>query len=49
MGDQFVGIVHPCKIYNILAVKRPFLYIGPKDSHVSDIIAKLSRIYFVPW
>ena len=30
MGEQYVGIVHPCKIYNILAVRRPFLYIGPK-------------------
>ena len=41
MGEQFVGIVHPCKIYNILVVKRPFLYIGPTESHVRDIIAKL--------
>ncbi|MGA9131867.1 MAG: glycosyltransferase family 4 protein, partial [Candidatus Sulfotelmatobacter sp.] len=29
MGDKYVGIVHPCKIYNVLAVKKPFLYIGP--------------------
>jgi colanic acid biosynthesis glycosyl transferase WcaI len=40
MGDQFVGIVHPCKIYNVLAVKKPFLYIGPVESHVTDIIAQ---------
>jgi hypothetical protein len=38
MGDQYVGIVHPCKIYNVLAVKKPFLYIGPNESHVTDII-----------
>ena len=38
MGDKFVGIVHPCKIYNILAVRRPLLYIGPAESHVRDII-----------
>jgi colanic acid biosynthesis glycosyl transferase WcaI len=38
MGNQYVGIVHPCKIYNVLAVKKPFLYIGPKESHVTDII-----------
>jgi hypothetical protein len=38
MGDQYVGIVHPCKIYNVLAVRKPFLYIGPTESHVSDII-----------
>src|SRR5579864_6756198 len=40
MGDPYVGIVHPCKIYNVLAVKKPFLYIGPKESHVTDIIGQ---------
>ena len=40
MGDKYVGIVHPCKIYNILAVKKPFLYIGPKESHLTDIIGQ---------
>jgi colanic acid biosynthesis glycosyl transferase WcaI len=43
MGEPFVGIVHPCKIYNILAVGLPILYIGPQESHVSDI-ASLCRI-----
>jgi glycosyltransferase involved in cell wall biosynthesis len=38
MGDSFVGIVHPCKIYNVLAVGAPFLYVGPKDSHVVDLV-----------
>ena len=41
MGDPFVGIIHPCKIYNILAVGKPFLYIGPQESHVADILAML--------
>jgi colanic acid biosynthesis glycosyl transferase WcaI len=41
MGDAFVGIVHPCKIYNILAVGRPFLYVGPSESHVGDILSKV--------
>ncbi len=40
MGDPYVGIVHPCKIYNVLAVKKPFLYIGPNESHVTDIIGE---------
>jgi hypothetical protein len=40
MGDPYVGIVHPCKIYNVLAVKKPFLYIGPRESHVTDIIGQ---------
>jgi hypothetical protein len=38
MGDEYVGIVHPCKIYNVIAVGKPFLYIGPNESHVTDII-----------
>ena len=38
MGEAFRGIVHPCKIYNILAIGSPFLYIGPTESHVADII-----------
>jgi len=42
MGEQYVGIVHPCKIYNVLAVRRPFLYIGPTESHVRDITSLLS-------
>lgn len=37
MGDPFVGLVHPCKIYNILAVGAPVLYIGPSPSHVTEI------------
>jgi colanic acid biosynthesis glycosyl transferase WcaI len=40
MGNEFVGIVHPCKIYNILTVGKPFLYIGPQNSHISDIMAE---------
>jgi len=42
MGEEFVGIVHPCKIYNALAVAAPILYIGPPDSHVTDIEKELS-------
>lgn len=37
LGDPFVGIVHPCKIYNILAVGSPFLYVGPQESHIADL------------
>ncbi|MBI1745034.1 MAG: glycosyltransferase family 4 protein [Acidobacteria bacterium] len=38
MGDPFVGIIHPCKIYNILAIGGAFLYIGPRESHIGDIL-----------
>lgn len=37
MGDSFVGVVHPCKVYNIMTVGTPSLYIGPSQSHVIDI------------
>ncbi len=42
MGEAFVGIVHPCKIYNILSSGSPFVYIGPEQSHVVDIVRQLS-------
>ena len=41
MGNEFPGIVHPCKVYNILAVGSPILYLGPAESHMGDIIGKL--------
>ena len=37
MGENFTGIVHPCKIYNILNIGVPTLYIGPAESHISDL------------
>jgi hypothetical protein len=37
LGNSFVGIVHPSKIYNMLAVGAPFLYIGPVESHITDL------------
>jgi glycosyltransferase involved in cell wall biosynthesis len=36
MGDRFGGIVHPSKIYNILKIGVPFLFIGPEKSFVSQ-------------
>jgi len=38
MGEPFVGIIHPCKIYNVLTVGLPCLIIGPSESHLSDIV-----------
>ena len=38
MGDRFVCIVHPCKVYNICAVGIPLLFIGPAECHVSDAL-----------
>ena len=38
MGNPFVGTIHPCKVYNALAVGAPLLYLGPETSHVADIL-----------
>jgi glycosyltransferase involved in cell wall biosynthesis len=47
MGDEFVGIVHPCKIYNIMSVGTPTLYIGPTPSHVTDIASRQQGRFFI--
>lgn len=47
MGDEFVGIVHPSKIYNIMAVGAPVLYVGPRQSHVVDIAMQDSGRFFL--
>ena len=41
LGDPFVGMIHPCKIYNILTVGAPVLYVGPQPSHLADILASM--------
>jgi hypothetical protein len=40
MGEGFVGIVHPSKIYNIMSIGAPTLYIGPEPSHITDIASQ---------
>ncbi|MDB5295400.1 MAG: glycosyl transferase group 1 [Phycisphaerales bacterium] len=38
LGADMVGIIHPCKIYGAMAAGRPVLYLGPRPSHVSDLL-----------
>ena len=38
MGPEVVGIVHPCKIYGAMAVGRPLLFFGPRESHAGEIV-----------
>ena len=40
-----VGLVHPCKIYNLLNVSVPLLYIGPPQSHLSEILDRLGVLF----
>lgn len=42
MGDPFVGLVHPCKAYNLLRVNAPIFYMGPKPSHISEILDQIN-------
>ncbi len=39
LGEELVGIVHPCKIYSAMAVARPILFFGPNPSHISDLLS----------
>ncbi len=38
MGEAMVGLVHPCKIYNMMAVGGTVVYIGPERSHITEIL-----------
>ena len=38
MGTKMLGLVHPCKIYNVLAVSATVIYTGPTPSHVTEIL-----------
>lgn len=46
MGNAMLGLVHPCKIYNIFAVGAPVVYVGPRPSHVTEIFDRLPDY---PW
>ena len=38
MGEAFVGMIHPCKIYNVLNLGIPFLNLGPERSHLANLV-----------
>jgi glycosyltransferase involved in cell wall biosynthesis len=38
IGDESVGIIHPCKIYGAMALGKPILALGPEASHLGDIV-----------
>jgi colanic acid biosynthesis glycosyl transferase WcaI len=47
MGEKFVGIVHPCKVYNSMSVGAPVLYIGPEPSHITDIASQHGKFFLM--
>lgn len=38
IGNDVVGVVHPCKVYGAMALGRPILLLGPNPCHVSDLL-----------
>lgn len=47
IGNDVVGIVHPCKVYGAMAVSRPILGLGPRPSHVSDLVENNKLGWFI--
>lgn len=41
MGNNMSGIIHTSKLYSVLASGRPYLFIGPENSHVGDLLAEI--------
>jgi len=40
MGNDMVGCVHPCKFYSALSLGKPILLLGPRRSHIGDVLEK---------
>lgn len=40
MGDEVVGVIHPCKIYGAMRIGRPVLLVGPDPCHATDLIGE---------
>ena len=40
LGDEMAGIVHPCKVYGAMGIARPILFLGPAESHVSEMMSQ---------
>ncbi|MGD1277828.1 MAG: glycosyltransferase family 4 protein [Tepidisphaeraceae bacterium] len=38
LGQPMVGIIHPCKIYGAMSAGKPILFLGPRPSHISDLL-----------
>jgi glycosyltransferase involved in cell wall biosynthesis len=38
MGEAMVGIVHPSKIYSAMAAGRPIFALGPRRSHIAELV-----------
>jgi glycosyltransferase involved in cell wall biosynthesis len=41
LGDNEVGVRHPCKIYGAMALARPVMLLGPDPCYISDLVRDL--------
>ena len=41
MGEAFVGLVHPCKVYNLLSLGLPWVGLGPRECHLVDLLKEV--------
>jgi len=40
MGEDMVGIVHPCKFYGAMAIGKPVICFALRESHLGELIAE---------
>lgn len=40
MGENATGIVHPSKLYGVLATGKPYVFIGPQESLIAEVLAQ---------
>ena len=40
LGNEVTGLVHTSKVYGVLATGCPYVFIGPKASHVADLLSE---------
>jgi glycosyltransferase involved in cell wall biosynthesis len=43
LGDPFVGILHPSKVYNVLRLGLPILFFGTADCYIGDLAINGAR------
>lgn len=47
LGENQVGYTHPNKVYGAMFIGKPILYVGPKQSHIGDILQSCPGNIFV--
>lgn len=48
MNQNVAGLLVPCKLYSALAVERPCVFIGPRESEIAEVLHDFKAGYVVP-